>query len=180
MVNYRIRVREKFKKTLDYLHEIEKVDSRLYVKLLKDYQGWSRSLEWNYFQDFMEIVEVEGSKLGLPQYYGKLRAVALEEYIYNMLLKAGFKPLWKPIIKIGELKITPDIIVGEKVVECKVELDASRLKVALGEYLLLKTLTQLKEYILIYYKKELSNPLLEAVQKIIKIHYAKTFNPKTT
>lgn len=162
------------KKFSDYLNELP--SDQLSSLLERKYNFLREGLELNALKELMEILEERGPSLGLPQYYGKMRAVLFEEYVFLYILKhlrGEFRAQWRPRLQLlKEFEVRPDICVfkGNEVcaiIECKVELDASRLKVALGDYLILSRLLNLKNFILVYYKVELSKGLLDLGRSLI-------------
>jgi hypothetical protein len=149
-------------------------------KLNAQYKKWASTLSLEDFIDFIKIIKENKDKIGVAQFFGKFRAYAFEEYIYQLLnakivfpsslqLFWGEKCLvWKKERK--EYAMEFDISIGRKVkcyvepvvvFDAKVELDSSRLKTALASFAILKTWNPKTRCVLLYMNKELDDTLLE-------------------
>jgi len=158
----------------DYIREIEEKNLRLKVEEL--YSRLEEDPSYKNLKKLMNLLEENRDLLGVAQYYGKMRATLLELYVYlffKKLVDGKYIVAWRPRVKLNrELYYKPDVAVfGEKglqvVVECKVELDASRLKTALGDKMLLNASLKNVKYIIVYYKRELSDSLFNLAIKCV-------------
>ncbi len=126
------------------------------VELERIYLNWKKSLSFNDFRLFIDIIEKEKrffmKNLGnFPQSFGRLRSVAFEEYIFYFLKNiftnySEISILWDPKIRIKypiEYYISPDFVVTYNkryimFVETKIEIDSQRMKAAMMDYFILK------------------------------------------
>jgi len=144
-------------------------------ELLKSYKRWKRSLRVDEFMDFIDLIQVRWKDVimsvlgGLPQMIGQFRAYSLEEYVYDLLTgklglnKGDFKTLWNEKIEVWrttkEKKITYSTALDLAVLrrdkpiialECKIDVDAPRLKAAMLNFMLLKMMDESIKTALIY------------------------------
>ena len=171
----------RLKKPINYIEELlKKPETRtLGEKLQRKYHKWIKSLKIEDFCSFINLIEENKQLIGVAQFFGKFRAYSLEEYVYRLLREKCHIPerlgiYWGEKCLISksnkaEYCMEADIIIGEKlgdcvkpriVVDAKVELDASRLKTAIGTFMLIKQAHPNVKCFLVYLKRELNNILL--------------------
>jgi len=111
------------------------------------------------------------------QYIGKFRSIIFEEYV-ALILKDICKSLGNVMhqvkISLKGYDVTVDVAVMRAkslimVIECKVDLDASRLKVALGEYILINRYYSDISFLVVYFNSLISEKLMEIAKEIIPI-----------
>lgn len=171
------------KKPADYIGELclaENGEQRMLGwRLRTQYERWIRTLSLKDFLEFNETIMANKTKIGLPQFFGKFRAYAFEEYVYRLLkdricinepLKifwGGKCLVWREIGKNYALEFDISIGVDETrfvnpvmVFDAKIELDSSRLKTALTSFAILKRWKPEVKCIIAYVKRELAKSLL--------------------
>ncbi len=157
------------KTALVYINETIPKLKEKYVKLME-------TLDYKLFEELMEEIIKEKAKT--PQYIGKFRSTMMEEYVAETLRRKLNNPNIKVVrqyeMTIGEYKFKVDIAVLEEgkikhIIECKVELDSSRLKTAIGELILAKLHNPNIKVHIVYYKPEISIKLLKLASKIVNI-----------
>ena len=111
------------------------------------------------------------------QYIGKFRSIIFEEYV-TLILKDICKPLGNVMhqvkIPLKGYDVIVDVVVMSAkslvmIVECKVDLDASRLKVALGEYILINKYHSDTSFLIVYFNSLISEKLMEIAKEIVPI-----------
>ncbi|MCD6096222.1 MAG: hypothetical protein J7J99_06650, partial [Thermoprotei archaeon] len=100
-----------------------------------------------------------------------------EEYV-TLILKDICKPLGNVMhqvkIPLKGYDVIVDVVVMSAkslvmIVECKVDLDASRLKVALGEYILINKYHSDTSFLIVYFNSLISEKLMEIAKEIVPI-----------
>ncbi|MFQ6074132.1 MAG: hypothetical protein ACE5KC_02820 [Candidatus Bathyarchaeia archaeon] len=175
----------KKKKTIDYINELrfgsDQEECMLGEELLRQYQRWNRSLRLRDILYFLNFIQNKKEKIGAAQFFGKFRACSFEEFIYRLLktkldITRRLQVFWGEKCLIWKRNsqrygIEVDIAIGRKLdefvepavaIDAKVELDSARLKTALASMLLVKRLNQQTKCFIVYIRREVSNPLLNA------------------
>ncbi|MEM2105243.1 MAG: hypothetical protein QXV21_02075 [Candidatus Bathyarchaeia archaeon] len=174
----------RIKRAVDYIEALhssrDKEKSVLGEELKQYYDKWSRTLDPQDFLRFLELIKENKDKIGVPQFFGKFRAYAFEEYVYRIInvkvtMPTHLQTFWgeKCIIwREGEkdYAIEFDVSIGKKlkifvepkmVFEAKVELDAARLKTALASFALLKKWNSRAKCVLVYLIKDFDTTLIK-------------------
>jgi hypothetical protein len=181
----------RLKKPIDYVEDLcasRDIQTRRIGLLLKrDYRTWTTSLKPHDFEAFLNIIQRHKEKIGLAQFFGKFRAYAFEEYVYRLikskiLLPRGFDVFWGEEVQVWLEKgqaynMEVDISIGRPgkhdsispiiIVDCKVEIDASRLKTAMAAFALLKQFIPAVSCFLVYIKKNVSDIFFQLVRNWI-------------
>lgn len=159
--------------------------------LRRKYRAWTASLKVRDFEVFLNTIQRYKDKIGPPQFFGKFRAYAFEEYVYRLmkseiLLPKGFDVFWGEGVQIWLEKgqsyaMEVDVSIGRRgkhgfifplvVVDCKVEVDASRLKTAIASFILLKQFAQGVECFLLYMRKNVGDLFFQLVRSWINGAY---------
>lgn len=160
------------KTSLDYINEL---DNPLVRQKIRDlYSKTMRTLSVSDLSLLLSTIKklVNSS----AQYVGKFRSTIFEEYVFN-LIKRELREL--KVIRQAELSLNSynckvDIAVFKNskllmVLETKVDLDASRLKMALGELSIVKLYYTDAIYLIVYYDKTISEDLIRIASTIFPI-----------
>lgn len=171
----------RLKKPLHYIEELRSkaATQGLGQTLRRKYARWTRSLQLKDFLDFIEVIERNRDKIGAAQFFGKFRAYSFEEYVYRLIeakvsLPESLRVYWggRCLVwrdKGQEYCMEVDVAVGREagglvdpsvVVDAKMELDASRLKVALASFALIRRWNPKVKCFLVYVKKMVNRALL--------------------
>lgn len=132
---------------------------------------------------FLDIVQTNRRLLGFPQSFGKFRAYSLEEFVHELIRRKARIPKSLGIFWAEKAKITDtygteiDLMIGERdkghfivpivAIDCKVELDASRLKTSLASFSLVKQSAMGARCLLVYVRKEIDDELLDIARRQI-------------
>lgn len=167
----------RIKRAIDYIGALcvseDKEKIALGEKLKQLYDKWLKTLNLQDFMHFLETIKKNKDKIGVPQFFGKFRAYAFEEYVYKLInakccVPKGLQTFWgeKCIVwREGENEYAMefDVSIGKRVnnfvepkvvFEAKVELDSARLKTALASFAILKQSNPKAKCILIYLIKD--------------------------
>ncbi|MEM3596645.1 MAG: hypothetical protein QXJ53_00720 [Candidatus Bathyarchaeia archaeon] len=178
----------RIKRAIDYIEALcsskEKAKSILGEELKQHYDKWSKSLNLQDFLLFLEIIKENKGKIGVPQFFGKFRAYAFEEYIYRLIsaranMPKNLQTFWGEKCIVwregkSEYAMEFDVSIGEKlndfvepkmVFEAKVELDAARLKTALASFAILKRYNPKAMCILLYLIRDFDTTLLRLAEQ---------------
>lgn len=172
------------KKPIDYINELCTSESKSRQKigetLKTQYEKWTRTLALKDFLEFNETIKANKAEIGVAQFFGKFRAYSFEEYVYRLLkekiqIKKPLELFWsgKCLVWQNDSRsyvMEFDVAIGvEKdgfvdpvvIFDTKIELDSSRLKTALGSFVMLKRWKPNVKCLIAYVKRELDDSLLE-------------------
>jgi len=174
----------KMKRPIDYIGDLcsspNHETRRLGETLRGQYSHWTQNLSLEGLTTFLKTIQENKDRIGAPQFFGKFRAYAFEEFVYRLIQARISIPenlgvywgekclIWnKEDQKYGtEL----DILIGRKLnefvearvaIDAKVELDAARLKTTLASFLLLKEWNPKVKCFLVYMRREIDPVLLD-------------------
>ncbi|MBS7643989.1 hypothetical protein KEJ26_05390 [Candidatus Bathyarchaeota archaeon] len=177
----------RLKKPINYIEDLcasQDVQTRQIGFLLKrNYRIWTTNLKLHDFEVFLSTIQRHKEKIGLAQFFGKFRAYAFEEYVYRLIkskipLPRGFDVFWGEEVQVllekdRAYNMEVDISIGRPgkydsicptvVVDCKVEIDASRLKTAMASFAILKQFIPDVNCFLVYMKKDVSDIFFQLV-----------------
>ncbi|RLE61522.1 MAG: hypothetical protein DRJ32_01100 [Thermoprotei archaeon] len=164
-------LRRRVKRFNDYLLEMRNlIGIDQYDRIAKLSRMVFTSLNAEKLILLMEELEKALRGIRLPQYYGKVRATLFEEYVYRLLerrLPPEFTVIRNyPVGISDQYFINLDIAVLKNkalcsAIECKVELDAARLKNSIGNFVLLKAVYSHVLTFIVYIRPEISSDLLK-------------------
>ncbi|MGB9675725.1 MAG: hypothetical protein ACPL0C_00875 [Candidatus Bathyarchaeales archaeon] len=179
----------RIKRAINYINALctseDKEKSALGEKLKRLYDKWLKTLNLQDFLEFLEAIKVNKGKIGVPQFFGKFRAYAFEEYVYKLIkakcrVPKDLQTFWgeKCIVWLegeGEYayamefdvsigKMVNNFVEPKVVFEAKVELDSARLKTALASFAILKQSNPEAKCILIYLIKDFDSVLLKIAE----------------
>jgi len=181
----------RLKKPTDYVEDLcasQDVETRQIGFLLRrKYRAWTANLKVRDFEVFLNTIQRHKDKIGPAQFFGKFRAYAFEEYVYRLikskvLLPKGFDVFWGEGVQVRQEKgqtynMEVDVSIGRYgkygfiyplvVVDCKVEIDASRLKTAIASFTLLKHFTPDVDCFLLYIRKDVGDLFFQLVRNWI-------------
>jgi len=151
--------------------------------LLDYYNSLMKTLTTEQLALLLSTIERNHEKIGRPQYFGKFRAFLFEEYIMKRIInhlntQKNIVFEWEPCIEISkDYCIEVDILASQILpdnstkyllgIECKVELDASRLKEALANLILIKAKYPHILAFIVFFKKDVSERLIDIALKYI-------------
>jgi hypothetical protein len=189
----------RIKRAVDYIDSLcsseDEAKSMLGKKLRQRYNNWSKTLNLQDFLQFLETIKENKDKIGVPQFFGKFRAYAFEEYVYRVITAKACIPkflqtfwgekciVWRECG--NEYAMEFDVSIGKKisgfvdpimVFEAKVELDSARLKTALASFAILKQWNPKAKCVLVYLVRDFDTVFLRLVE-----HWADNvfqFSPK--
>jgi len=173
----------------DYINDLFKErlseeDLKVILKVKDLYKKWRSTLSFHDFIKFLNVLELNRKFIrnrigGFPQSYGRLRAIAFEEYIYYYLRKLtsesrNLRILWDEKIPIKapvNYTLRPDFtILRDKepifFIEAKIEIDSQRIKSTLLDFILLKMNYPKALNVLIYYLLDGDEKLIELASRI--------------
>ncbi|GEM_PF-6927174 len=146
-------------------------------RMIEHYKTLIKKLDERILADFLlEILKL--SERGYTaQYIGKFRSTIFEEYVVLLLRRICNKTLSvvrQAKIPLGDYEVTVDVAVMQRnkpslIIECKVDLDASRLKTALGEYLILSNAYKNLRYLIVYFNSLISQELYRIASRFVPI-----------
>jgi len=181
----------RLKKPTDYVEDLcasqDLETRRIGFLLQRKYKAWAASLKVRDFGVFLNTIQRHKDKIGPAQFFGKFRAYAFEEYVYRLikskvLLPKGFDVFWGEGVQVRQEKgqtynMEVDVSIGRRgkyafihpliVVDCKVEIDASRLKTAIASFTLLKQFTPDVNCFLLYIRKDVGDLFFQLVRNWI-------------
>jgi hypothetical protein len=149
------------KRAIDYIEALcasgDKEKSALGEELKQLYDKWLKTLNLQDFLRFIETIRENRDKIGVPQFFGKFRAYAFEEYVYKLVkvkccVPKSLQTFWGEKCIVwreceSEYAMEFDVSIGKRinnfveptvVFEAKIELDSARLKTALASFAILK------------------------------------------
>lgn len=180
----------RIKRATDYIEALrlskEKTKSTLGEELKHSYSKWSKTLNLQDFLQFLEKIKENKNAIGVPQFFGKFRAYAFEEYVYRLVnaranIPEHLQTFWGEKCIVwregkNEHAIEFDVSIGTKangfvepkmVFEAKVELDAARLKTALASFAILKRWNPKTKCVLVYLIKDFDAVLIKLAENWI-------------
>ncbi|MEM3578106.1 MAG: hypothetical protein QXX51_06620 [Candidatus Bathyarchaeia archaeon] len=178
----------RIKRAINYIEALcsskEKAKRILGEELKQHYDKWSTTLNLQDFLHFLETIKENKDKIGVPQFFGKFRAYAFEEYVYRLINKRvaipkNLQTFWGEKCIVwregkNEYAMEFDVSIGKKlndfvepkmVFEAKVELDAARLKTALASFAFLKQWNPKAKCVLVYLIRDFDIVLIKLAER---------------
>ncbi|MGC9095000.1 MAG: hypothetical protein ACP5IM_05270 [Candidatus Bathyarchaeia archaeon] len=178
----------RIKRAADYINALciseNKAKSVLGNELKQRYKRWLETLNLQDFLLFIETIKENREKIGVPQFFGKFRAYAFEEYVYRLIatrvaIPKSLQLFWGEKCTVlrengNVYAMEFDVSIGKKaenfvdplmVFETKVELDSARLKTALASFILLKQWNPKAKCILVYLIRDVDTALLRLAKQ---------------
>jgi hypothetical protein len=178
----------RIKRAVDYIEALctskKEAKKLLGEELKQHYDKWSKTLNLCDFLKFLKTIKENKDKIGVPQFFGKFRAYAFEEYVYRLITAKVCVPnplqtfwgekcvVWREgksqyamefDVSIG--KKTENFIEPKMVFEAKVELDAARLKTALASFAILKQWNPQVKCVLAYLIRDFDTVLVRLAER---------------
>jgi len=162
-------------KFTDYIRRIAKANPKLAEKLYKAYEKTINKLSFEALHELLDLILENVNAFGTWQNAGRARAYLFEEFMVKLLSKhlRGYRISHGERVEIeNDYKMEFDIVVKRDsriiaFIECKVDMDAARLKTSAFSLMLAKSAHQNSKTFIVYLNSSVDEKLLEIVGKRI-------------